>query len=231
MEHQEFYQKLGAAIRAFRKLQNMTQKDLAQRLNRSLACVSKYEKGGMAIDVFTIYEIAAALSISPQMLLPSEEQSVQSDILSENLPTIFRQRYLYMYLYVGERHAIVPCCMEIQHDNAHVVLYVELQDIHDHKSCKYLMTGEITCCETNVVVNATNPLIHGDLVLMCFSRINLIQGRNIGICTTVTPTYRFRSAKCCLSAQPITNTEALKEQLFFTKEEISYIRKNHSLLV
>lgn len=231
MEYQEFYQKLGAAIRAFRKLQNMTQKDLAQRLNRSLACVSKYEKGGVAIDVFTIYEIAAALSISPQMLLPSEGQSVQSDTLSENLPTIFRQRYLYMYLYVGERHAIVPCCMEIQHDNAHVVLYVEPQDIHDRKSCKYLMAGEITCCETNVVVNTTNPLIPGDLVLMCFSRINLIQGRNIGICTTVTPTYRFRSAKCYLSAQPVTNTETLKEQLFFTKGEISYIRKNHSLLV
>lgn len=231
MEHQEFYTRLGANIRTFRKLQNMTQKDLAQRLRRSLACVSKYEKGGVAIDIFTVYEIAEALSVSPQILLPDEEILRRNDLPRHQLPGIFQQRNVYCYLYVGERRTVVMCRLEIQHDSSHVVVYVEPDDQRDSKSCRYLMTGDISCCETNVVVSATNPLVNGDMMQLCFSRISLIQGTNVGICTTVTPTYRFRATKCCLTAAPVADPQQLKDTLLLTKEELSYIRKNHSLLV
>lgn len=231
MQYENFYQTLGEKIRVFRKLKNMTQKELAQRINKSLACVSKYEKGTVAIDVLSIYEIAEALSVAPQMLLPKEEQFVPNSQLADILPAIFRHRYLYIYLYIGERRSVVSSCVEIQHENAHVVLYVDLQDPSDYKSCKYLMTGEISCCETNVIIEATNPLVHGDLMLLCFSRIDLLQNKTIGICTTVTPSYRFRSLKCYLSPAPDLNSEQVKESLVLTKEELAYIKKNHSLIV
>lgn len=171
MEFQDFYCALGANIRSFRKLQNLTQTDLAKRLNKSLACVSKYEKGAVSIDALTVYEIADALSISPQMLLPDEEHFTSNCLLTEMLPAILKQRFVYVYLYIGERKEIVLCCLEIQHENAHVVLYVDLKDKDDYKSCSYIMTGEISCCETNVIIHCTNPLIHGDYLYWRESRM------------------------------------------------------------
>ena len=229
MEFYDFYRELGTNIRTFRKLQNITQSELARRLNKSLACISKYERGEVSVDALTIYEIADALSISPQMLLPNQEKFLPSNFLLETLPAIFKQRFVYVYLYVGERKEIVPCCLEIQHDNAHVVVYVDLSDQDDYKSCKYIMTGEIACCETNVMVTAKNPLIHGDYMLLCFNRVSLVQNHNVGICTTVTPSYSFRSLKCVISAAPVHRMNQLEPLLILSKEELMYIRKNHSL--
>lgn len=231
MEHQEFYTQLGTNIRTFRKLQNMTQKELAQRLRRSLACISKYEKGGVAIDTFTVYEIAEALSVSPQVLLPDEDILQQNNLPHPQFPGIFRERNVYLYIYVGERRAVVVCRVEIQHDSSSVVIYVEPKDAKDSKCCRYLMTGSIVVCETNVVISATNLLLNGDMMLLCFNRIGLIQGTNVGLCTTVTPTYQFRSTKCCLTDRAVADPQIMRDALLLTKEELSYIRKNHSFLV
>lgn len=231
LEHTDFYQTVGANIRIFRKLHNLTQGELARRVNKSLACISKYEKGEVSIDLAMIYDIAEALSISPKMLMPAEEQFTPNGILFDMLPSIFKHRYVYVQFYLGERKEIIICCLEIQHSNGHVVLYVDQENLHDYKSCRYLMTGEISCCETNVVVYCTNPHIHGDFMFLCFNRLNLVQNKNIGLCTTVSPSYQFRSLKCALSESPIASSEALKTELMISKDELSYIRKNHSLLL
>lgn len=65
MECQEFYSGVGSRIRACRKAQNLSQKELANRINKTYASVSKYERGEISIDIYTLYEIAMALGVEP----------------------------------------------------------------------------------------------------------------------------------------------------------------------
>ena len=48
----QFQKELGSNIKMFRKLMHLTQRELALKINKSMACVSKYENGEIAIDAF-----------------------------------------------------------------------------------------------------------------------------------------------------------------------------------
>jgi transcriptional regulator with XRE-family HTH domain len=48
-----------------RKAANLTQKDLAIRLNRPQSFVSKYERGERRLDVIEFVEVARSLRIDP----------------------------------------------------------------------------------------------------------------------------------------------------------------------
>lgn len=95
MDDREFYGLLGEKIRYYRKRRGMTQRELAEQINRTLACVSKYEHGGVSIDTYTLYEIARALEVEPKVFLP--DQSAGEPVIpfsSEALPALFRHRRL-----------------------------------------------------------------------------------------------------------------------------------------
>lgn len=231
MDYREFNNKLGKSIRTFRKLQHLTQKDLAQKLNKSLACISKYENGSISIDLFTLYEIASALEIPPQLLYPQYESVFPVTSSAIVLPTIFRHSPLYFYVYLGEEKRIITCVMNIHSDNLHVTLYIDLQVPSDYNSCKYILNGTIYCSEVNISIFCINPLLAADFMLLYFPVIGILQKKNIGVCTALNPLYRYRTLKCYLCTSPISNIEHLISMLSFTKEEIYYMKKYHSLLI
>ena len=55
---------VGSRIRMYRKNRHMTIDELASRINKSRATVSKYESGNISIDVSTLLDIAKALDLS-----------------------------------------------------------------------------------------------------------------------------------------------------------------------
>ena len=83
MDGSNFYAEVGGNIKTYRKLQHMTQQELAGKINKSMACISKYEKGDISIDLYTLYEIAEVLNIPPALLLPQ-------DTGASRLPTRYR---------------------------------------------------------------------------------------------------------------------------------------------
>ena len=52
---------VGERIRSYRKMQGLTLQDLADRIHKSRATVSKYENGEIIIDIDTLYDISQAL--------------------------------------------------------------------------------------------------------------------------------------------------------------------------
>ena len=65
----EISTEVGKRIRTFRKMRHMTLEELAAAVCKSKSTVSKYEKGEIAVDIETLYELAAALHVRAEQLL------------------------------------------------------------------------------------------------------------------------------------------------------------------
>jgi transcriptional regulator with XRE-family HTH domain len=65
------YATIGLAIRSRRDLIGMTQASLAEKTGLSRTSVTNIERGGQALLVHQLLEIARALRVSPTSLLPS----------------------------------------------------------------------------------------------------------------------------------------------------------------
>ena len=86
--------RMGENIRIYRRANRMTLSELATKINKSKATVGKYEQGTIALDMDTLYEIAAALGVSPFQLmvslLPEKKEKGEPRLQGE-------RRYLYLY--------------------------------------------------------------------------------------------------------------------------------------
>lgn len=67
-------QEIGKKIRLYRKRSHWTIEELAVHIYKSKATVSKYERGEIAIDIETLYDIAEALRVSIDDLLYRDAQ-------------------------------------------------------------------------------------------------------------------------------------------------------------
>ena len=230
MEWQEFYSAVGQRIRACRKAQNMSQKELANRINKTYACISKYELGEISIDIFTLYEIAMALGIEPHYLIPYSPQREQPSSLLESQLPIFRHKQLWCYIYT-DQHILLSGSLEVDADASKVMLYMDLRDPGDLLSYNYIMPGVISTDGPNIKIYCTNPRVKGDFIAMYFDRIQLSINRNVGICASMTKNYQIRIMKIYISPYQIRDKEFLTGILSITKEELSYAKKNGSLIL
>ncbi len=69
MNNEELKSRLGGNIARLRKVQGMTQADLAQRLNYSDKAVSKWERGESMPDILTLVQLAEELETDVNELL------------------------------------------------------------------------------------------------------------------------------------------------------------------
>lgn len=60
---------IGSRIRLYRKTNKLTMDELALKVHKTKASISKYESGQTSMDIVTLFDIAAALCISPHQLI------------------------------------------------------------------------------------------------------------------------------------------------------------------
>lgn len=66
--------KLGEVIRKYRKIKNMTQEEMANRLGVTAPAVNKWENGNSFPDITLLSPIARLLDISLDTLLSFQEE-------------------------------------------------------------------------------------------------------------------------------------------------------------
>ena len=232
MTSSEFYAVVGENIRRFRTLQHMTQQTLANMLSRSLACISKYENGTIAIDLHTLYQIADALQIPPTLLFPQAEiDNTAAMIYSNDFPVLFRHPTLFLYTLSKKTGNVVTSVMELYHDRMEATIYYAVKDLSDYKNSAYVMLGTVWTSEANIRMHFTNPLLKSDFIFMCFHTTDLIAGNGMGFFTALDYLYQFSAAKCCISTAPIRDFNNLKEKLILSKEELQHLKKQSELLL
>lgn len=76
--HSELYERIGLAIRKQRDKIGMTQATLAELCGLSRTSVTNIERGGQALLVHQLLELAKALGVSPTSLLTGESKAKES---------------------------------------------------------------------------------------------------------------------------------------------------------
>ena len=99
-------QEIGKKIRLYRKRSHWTIEELAVHIYKSKATVSKYERGEIAIDIETLYDIAEALRVSIDDLLYRDAQKAPTAFW-EDVPTFFKHvSRLFYYYYDGRSNDV-----------------------------------------------------------------------------------------------------------------------------
>lgn len=227
MNQKEFCMEIGTKIRAFRKLKHLTQKQLADQMHKSLACISKYEKGEIVMDICTLYECANALNIIPQMLLPQNTaDSIVANPAPQKLPQFFQHTPLYYYGIRSNRAETVAAAIEIDPENGKVTVYFDLTDPVNYRNSKYILHGDIFCSDANIRIFCSNPFLGGDFIMINCRTAALMDDRVFAFAATLTPNYRIRASKAILTPERLHNPNSILPQLKITKEQLKEAKKN-----
>ncbi len=80
---QNIYASIGAAIRARRDTVGLTQAQVAEKAGLSRTTLTNIERGGQALLVHQLLDLARVLRVSPASLLPSTSSA---DVVQEREP-------------------------------------------------------------------------------------------------------------------------------------------------
>ena len=97
-------QHIGSRIRSFRKSQGLTLQQLADKIHKSRASLSKYENGEITLDIETLYDISTALGVELTRLTdfqPAKPAPLPPVHSSMGKSPFYQAERLYFYFYDG----------------------------------------------------------------------------------------------------------------------------------
>ena len=151
-------EKVGRNIRKYRMAYNMTLKELAVRLHKSVSTVSKYEKGDISLDISTFLELSKIFKVSPLAIIGDEIAEEEEECTY--VETIEK---LYMYSYDGIGKVIVKSVIEQQavegkNNKYKVHLFNDVSEVKEPGECGGLYTGEYEKEGGTVIIEAFKGL-------------------------------------------------------------------------
>ena len=220
---------VGQNIRIYRRANRLTLEELANRIHKSKATVGKYEQGTIALDMDSLYDIAAALGVSPRQLLPVEaeqETKAQQPRMGGDL------RYLYLYDGRSSRFLRSLLVEGQQEQDKEVTLFYDLPSFAEPQRCKALYYGHRKKNDfvTNYILeNQSNGVEHVSLCVM--GSLNR-PGESTGLLSGISARMLLPvSLKCILSRTALEENEELKNALLLTKEDIRLTRRWNMFIV
>ncbi len=227
---------VGNRIRSIRKGKKMTIQQLADAINKSKACVSKYEKGEITIDIPTLFEISNVLKVPVERLIDYEEKpQVEVGSALGGMSPFFRARKLYFYYCDGRFADIKDGIINIDNENggsvcpANFTIFIKTDNGY---TTEIYYTGTVTYSDMLIRFSMQNQYnaLEEDL-LYIFNPLEYRDGTN-GLLTGISSTDLVPCAfKCIVSPTPLRHTDALRERLKFSKKEISQMKKMNMLTI
>ncbi len=156
---------IGKRIRNFRKMRSMTLEELSQIICKGKSTISKYEKGEIAIDIITLYEIADALQIHVEQLLYCRP-SRTSIAPRNNSPIFFHgASQFYSYLFDGRCNQLIRCVFDVlsetEENEYKIMMYMNFKNYETYQNCetKYWGYMEHYDALTNIILtNQDSPM-------------------------------------------------------------------------
>ena len=156
----EISAQIGSQIRTLRKKRKMTLDDLSGIIHKSRSTISKYEKGEIAIDIETLYEIADAIQVHVEQLLycPPRRAVISSQ---NNSPAFFNGvSQFYSYLYDGRSNHIIRCLFDVlseaENDQYKIMMYMNFKDFKNYQQCENTYWGYIEHYDALTYISLTN---------------------------------------------------------------------------
>lgn len=137
---------IGMRIREFRRKRNFSLENLADRIHKSKATISKYESGEIVLDIETLYDIADALQIPVDALIYRQPDFRFPEEFDGETPAFFRGRTIfYYYYYDGRTNRLVRSvlCINSSVGQNNMSLYMDVENFKNYKLCSYTYQGTI----------------------------------------------------------------------------------------
>ena len=218
-------QAVGARIRLYRQIKKLTLVALSEKIHKSKATLSKYETGEITVDVETLFDIAAALDIRPSQLLDVPFKDAEGPAVSEG--GFFAGRRIYLYFYDGRSSRIIRNLLVTGQDGgaSGATLYYDLPSFQHPEECRNLYIGSVEYFDTVTNFYLTSQSNRIEHVSLCaanpFDRRSQVPGMLSGLSRhPLLPV----SIKCILSPQTLEESDALKEKLLLSQQDLKLIR-------
>jgi len=232
----DLQKEIGANIRDLRKRRGIRINELARAISKSSATVSKYENGLIALDIQTMYEIAAALKVPPERLLYSPPIEAE-DLTSDDVPAFFRGfNRFYLYFYDGRDNSVVRSILDIRNQVGpgvyDAMLYMNFADYDHYRNCEITYTGTLSHFDaiSNLVVQNPDSAMDIYLISIPSTYLNAESkwGQDFGISgRPIMPT----SNKVFISKTIQKETSEFIRDLHVSKEDIRLLKQYNMLVV
>ncbi len=231
--------RVGERIRRERKNRRMTLQQLADRIHKSRASMSKYEKGEVSLDVETLTEIAEALEISPGQLLDlpkNQEIPAAARTSITGASPFFLARRLYFYFYDGRYERLKDGIIDIREAEEEPGSFEAALSIRalnpSGRSSEVYYTGKVVYSDMLIrfsFVNQYNSL-EEDL-LYIFNPLELRDSTDGLLCGISSADLMPCAFKCLVTLNPKEHTEELKRSLLITRRELNRWQRLNMLIV
>ncbi len=230
MGNNTLYQEIGYKIRSFRKTRNMTLSELADRIGKSIATVSKYESGEVAISIDALIDICKCFNIDPGVMLPMT--STSSDEVNTERYGKFYEELLYIYWYNGGQNRVRTALIDNRGSSrSHTALYMDINSPDEIEKATFIYTGKMDYSDTGTVFLYTNTMPPFDKMTVRVPSFTRRQPHRIGLMLALTYYYQNVAVKVIAASVPIKDPSSLLHELKLTNEEIKDIRRSNFLIV
>ena len=233
-------QHIGSRIRSFRRAQGMTLQQLAEKIHKSRASVSKYETGEIVVDVETLYDISRALNVELNALTdycdPKPQPAPQLPSNSGQSP-FFQARELYFCFYDGRYNRLKNGVINVRKDSTAPdgsceATFSITTNTPNGRSSETHYRGQVVYSDMLIrfsFVNLFNALEEDLLYIFNpLEQRDFTEGLLCGISSADLMPCAF---KCLVTLAPQEPTEELKKQLLITPKELRRWQKMNMLIV
>ena len=202
-------EKVGRNIRKYRMAYNMTLKELAVRLHKSVSTVSKYEKGDISLDISTFLELSKIFKVSPLAIIGDE-------IAEEEEEYTYAETIEKLYMYSKYK----------------VHLFNDVSEVKEPGECGGLYAGEYEkegFIGTYMLHNQALKSEH--IIISCVN--NLVNpGQQLALVSGLSNyTMLPVTFKAVISEKEIVNKEKLMNLLTFNKEDFKLMKQMNYLTI
>ena len=215
---------IGHNIRVYRKKKGLTLDALSEIVCKSKSTLSKYEKGEIAVDIETLYDLADAFQVHVEQLLyvRKTRQVIEG---SDSRPSFFDGvTQFYSYLYDGRNRALLRSVFDVlsktEENQYKIMMYMNYRDITRYQHCETTYYGYIEHYDavTNIILtNQDSPMERASAqILASYLDSDMKWGLWNGLSSR--PLMPV-ATKMLFSKVPLKETEELLQSLKISKED------------
>jgi transcriptional regulator with XRE-family HTH domain len=216
MSTTNLYVDLGQRIRAFRKAKHITLQTLSKEVNRSIATLSKYETGEIAIGIDALVDICTYLGVGN-----SEDIATHPNF----------QHSIFLYWYNREDDMVREAVIENRKDSFESILYFDTAAGTDYHKSNYLYTGTAYYTDVSTEFLYTNVTSPHDKVFVRLPSFFKKEAQRTGIMSCVTTYYQNVTVKLVALETRIKDADSLKKDLIYSNEEIKTLRATNFFII
>lgn len=215
---------IGSTLRKYRKIKHLSLDYIGNKIGKTKATVSKYERDEIIPDFITVLEFCNVLEINLQDVFPS----LSPIYLHKKIP--FASDKVFLYYMTGDK--LIASTISFNEDNSNPNSVCLYNGIKTNFDCAYFYNGNFESFDSVVYINLKN----NSSKKFEMERVQIIVALPLSNCTDLyncfitglTPNLIPTVKKGIITLEPINFSKRHMKKLKLSKEELRQISIDNS---